>query len=177
MVLKEGASGRRFWVIVGLSLMMALATSIPLFAAPTLTTEEQTALRYIYEEEKLARDVYTVLYDKWQLKIFYNIKQSEQNHMDAMKNLLDYYKVPYDVKGPGVFTDKYLQEAYDSLVSTGLISVVEALNVGVTIEETDIVDLDFYLGNFTYKNIVNVYKNLKAASLNHLDAFETQLGN
>jgi hypothetical protein len=35
------------------------------------------------EEEKLARDVYIALYEKWGLRTFLNIAESEQQHMDV----------------------------------------------------------------------------------------------
>ena len=40
------------------------------------------------QEEKLARDVYLILYEKWGLVIFSNIANSEQSHMNAIKTLL-----------------------------------------------------------------------------------------
>lgn len=176
MELKGRTTGKVFWVILGLALMMAVASGRPLFAAPSLTLDQQAALRHMYEEEKLARDVYTVLYDKWQMSIFNTIKQSEQRHMDSMKGLLVYYSVPFEVLPPGQFSLVSLQNFYDELLNSGMSSKVKALEVGVNIETTDIADLDAYLGSFTYKNIVNVYQNLRAASQNHLDAFNSQLG-
>jgi len=67
------------------------------------------------EEEKLARDVYLNLYEKWNLKIFYNIAQSEKTHMETVKTLLD----RYDLKDPvgedtiGVFESEKLQGLYN----------------------------------------------------------------
>ncbi|NCB02187.1 MAG: DUF2202 domain-containing protein, partial [Spirochaetia bacterium] len=40
------------------------------------------------EEEKLARDVYLTLYEKWNLRTFSNIARAEQKHMDAVAYLL-----------------------------------------------------------------------------------------
>jgi hypothetical protein len=55
-----------------------------------LSEEEFSALLYMREEEKLARDVYLTLGAHWSLPIFQNIGQSEQAHMDAVKVLLDW---------------------------------------------------------------------------------------
>lgn len=52
-------------------------------------------LLFIREEEEMARDVYRVLYKKWGNPIFANIEESEQTHMDAMANLLAFYRI-YD---------------------------------------------------------------------------------
>ncbi len=51
------------------------------------------------EEEKLARDVYLYLYTHWNQWIFSNIAKSEQQHMDAVKGLLDKYDIedPVDI--------------------------------------------------------------------------------
>ena len=45
-----------------------------------LTDEEIAGLKLMREEEKLARDVYMVLYEQWNLPIFSNIANSEQAH-------------------------------------------------------------------------------------------------
>ncbi|NPA47747.1 MAG: DUF2202 domain-containing protein, partial [Thermococci archaeon] len=58
--------------------------SIP---AGTLTTEEKDGLLYMVEEEKLAHDVYTKLYEKWHLQIFDNIAKSESTHVNAVRTL------------------------------------------------------------------------------------------
>ena len=49
-----------------------------------LSTAELTSLSFMREEEKLARDVYITLYNKWGVNIFTNISNSEQTHMDAI---------------------------------------------------------------------------------------------
>ncbi len=51
----------------------------------------------------------------------------------------------------------------------------EALQVGVTIEETDIADLQKYIGLTNKPNTENVYTNLLNGSYHHLDAFNTQI--
>jgi hypothetical protein len=53
-----------------------------------ISANDQQALIYMREEEKLARDVYIVLGDKWGLRIFQNIAKSEQIHTDMVKNLI-----------------------------------------------------------------------------------------
>ncbi len=58
-----------------------------------LSQEEIDDLVYLREEEKLARDVYLHLYNTWGQWIFENIAASEQQHMDAVKTLLDRYGI------------------------------------------------------------------------------------
>jgi hypothetical protein len=47
--------------------------------------------------------------------------------------------------------------------------------VGVIIEETDIDDLNEAIATSQHNDIKTVYSNLLQGSLNHLDAFESQL--
>jgi hypothetical protein len=138
-----------------------------------LKDSEISWLTYMREEEKLARDVYLTLYNKYQSRIFKNIATSEQTHMDAVKTLLDRYGIqdPAAGNGPGEFTNRDLQALYTELINKGSISLNEAFKVGVEIEETDIGDLKEAIAASTPKDIVKVYTNLLQASLNHLQAF------
>jgi hypothetical protein len=138
-----------------------------------LTDEEKRWVMYMREEEKLARDVYRTLGSKYGLNIFSNIASSEQTHTDAVKSLLDRYKLndPVTTDEVGVFTDSGLQDLYTSLVNQGNKSLIDALIVGATIEDLDIYDLDTALAVTQKADIVQVYKNLQKGSRNHLRAF------
>ena len=68
-----------------------------------LTQTEIDALWFMREEEKLARDVYLVLAEKWDLGLFWNIAESEQQHMDAVLNLLTKYGLEDPAGNPGDF--------------------------------------------------------------------------
>ncbi len=142
-----------------------------------LSTEEKLGLIKMREEEKLARDVYQVLYEKWNHRVFNNIAQSEQRHMDAVKVLLDKYGMtdPITNSSRGVFTDPELQKLYTSLVEQGSQSLVEALKVGATIEDLDIKDLYDFLEQTDNTDIKIVYQNLVKGSRNHMRAFVSQL--
>ena len=59
-----------------------------------LSTQEKDGLIYMRLEEKLARDVYLTLGKTYNQKMFVNIPESEQRHMDAVKALLDKYEIP-----------------------------------------------------------------------------------
>jgi len=145
-----------------------------------LTEDEEEALLFMREEEKLARDVYSVLAEKWlELAIFANIAASEQKHMDAVLNLLDKYGLedPSEDKKIGEFYNEDLQALYDDLVEAGKESLVDALNVGIKIEEKDILDLQGYLSLTYKKDIKQVFENLLEGSKNHFDAFDRNLEN
>jgi hypothetical protein len=129
------------------------------------------------EEEKMARDVYLFLYDKWGARIFDNISASEQKHMDAIKMLLDRFGIsdPAEGKKTGEFSDPFLQNTYKELTGQGSASLVEALKVGVVIEQTDIEDLSEAIASTRSKPIRKIYSNLLRGSLNHLRAFVSRL--
>ena len=54
-----------------------------------LSSEEMDDLLYMREEEKLARDVYIKLYEKWGASIFDNISNAERRHMDTMLTMIE----------------------------------------------------------------------------------------
>ncbi|MBK9096878.1 MAG: DUF2202 domain-containing protein [bacterium] len=138
-----------------------------------LSQEERDGLIHMRIEEKLARDVYIVVGELWNHKVFLNIQLSEQKHMDAVKNLLDKYSVqdPLTTDSVGVFPDPQFQLLYDQYIQQGSQSLQEALLVGKAIEELDIADLTFQLTFVDNPDIIRVYQNLKAASEKHLAAF------
>ncbi len=145
-------------------------------APETLSDAERAGILFVREEEKLARDVYLAMYDLWGLQIFQNIARSEQMHMDQMKALVDRYGLPDPVgtNGLGEFTDPQIQALYDKLVAQGRQSLADALYVGATIEEIDIVDLTARLGQTDKTAIITVYQDLRCGSGNHLRAFVPQ---
>lgn len=142
-----------------------------------LSSDEIKSMTYMREEEKLARDVYAVLYNKWNIQIFANIGESEQRHMDAVLQLLTKYNLPDPVgsNGAGVFTNATLQKLYNELIVQGLTSLTNALKVGATIEDLDIFDLETALTKIESQDIRTVYGNLNRASRNHLRAFYSNL--
>lgn len=164
-------------IIIGGFLLLLSITSAGSLLAAGLTDDEVYWLTYMREEEKLARDVYLFLYDTWGSPIFSKISASEQTHMAAIKTLLDRFGIPDPAAGKaaGEFFNPELQALYDDLTEQGKQSLVEALKVGVLIEETDIDDLNEAMTSTTRKAIKTVYGNLLEGSLNHLKAFVSRL--
>lgn len=151
-------------------------------SAPTnAVADSQMAadLQFMREEEKLALDVYTELSKRWNVPVFQNISRSEQRHVQAVSQLLSAYGIadPAADKPAGAFANARLQQLYDRLMAQGATSMAEAFKVGKAIEETDIADLDERIARATAPDVVTVFRNLRAASENHLAAFERQLGN
>jgi len=145
-----------------------------------LSQEELDGLLHMRLEEKLARDVYTTFGNLYNYKVFLNIKESEQRHMDAMLRLL----VKYNIEDPvisdevGVFPPGVFQDLYDDYIAQGSISLLEALQVGVNIEELDIADLQYQINEVVDNpDILRVYSNLLTGSENHLEAFNRCIAN
>ncbi len=141
-----------------------------------LTEKEDSMLIYMKEEEKLARDVYAVLNKKWNIPIFYNISNSEQDHINAVLALIDYYSLEStEIGDTGVFESDEFTNLYDSLITEGSYSIEKALKIGILIEDKDIYDLSNYLDSTTNVNITQVFGNLLEGSINHIQAFTRQL--
>ena len=145
-------------------------------ATASLSEKEKEALLFMREEEKLARDVYLALKEKWGLAVFSNIAESEQQHMDKVLYLLGKYELQDPALGPGYFTDEVLQDLYEELMAKGVLSLIDALEVGVTIEVTDIEDIENYLELTDNNDIIQIFTNLLNGSENHLEAYNSHLG-
>ncbi len=161
--------------VIALAVAVGLVAGVaPSQAATTqLTATEKTYLKYLVEEEKLARDVYAYLAANVTSQKFSNIVKSEQTHMDQVASLLKTYKVwnPTLVRKAGVFYDKELQALYNELIAQGSVSVAAAFEVGVAIEELDIADIAEMMRTPSPADIALVYSQLLKGSQNHLAAF------
>jgi hypothetical protein len=141
----------------------------------TLPADEAASLTYMVEEEKLAHDLYVELGDAWDLRVFVNIAGAETQHADEIRSLLDAYGIDDPTAGmaAGKFVDPTLQGLYDSLLTKGLTSITDALEVGALVEGTDIADLRDRAA--TNVAIDQVFGQLETGSDNHLRAFITNL--
>jgi len=142
----------------------------------TVTETEAAGLLFMREEEKMARDVYAYLYEKYKLPVFKNITKSENAHMSAVLRLITGFKITDNSSNnPGEFTNTNIAELYNQLLTMGNLSVVDALKVGVLIEQTDIADLQKELLTVENTSIKTVYGNLLKGSEAHLKAFTWNL--
>ncbi len=154
-----------------------MKTSIMELPKEPLSDVEKSDLIMMREEEKLARDVYLTLYNKWKLPIFRNIASAEITHMTSVKYLLDKYGIsdPVSDDTVGVFKDEKYTQLYNQLVEKGDKSIVDALQVGMIIEDMDIADLQECINNTDNEDIKLVYENLMKGSRNHMRAFYKNL--
>lgn len=163
--------------IFKIPLIIISLLSLDTFCQSTnLSTQEITDMKYMLEEEKVARDVYEFLDAKWDMRVFNNIKQSEQRHMDMVENLLNANKVTYKLHDEeGKFYIEDLQTMYNNLIEKGSKSKYDALEVGKMIEVADIEDLEKAIKKTSKSDISDVYSKLIFASNNHLRAFNRNL--
>lgn len=165
----------------GMSLQQALDEhGIVLLTDKEASNSKSTAdeLAFMIEEEKLAYDIYQAMYDKWGIRAFSNIKNSETTHQNMLLAVMQARNLPDPRQAePGKFSNADLQKLYDDLLEQGLKSQVEALRVGVLVEETDIADLKKALDNIDAKDtdVKQVLEALIQGSENHLRAFNRQL--
>ncbi len=134
---------------------------------------EETSVLYMWEEEKLARDVYLALANTWQLPIFGNIAEAEERHMALVWKLIETYGIvhPFTDDTPGVFVDTSLAQLYVDLVARGELSLIDGLQVGADIEDLDLYDLYLILEATENDHLQLVFRNLAKGSRNHLRAF------
>ncbi len=145
-------------------------------AAGILSQQEEEDLKFSREEEKLARDVYLFSYDKYGNNIFNNIAQSEQQHMDQVLILLNYYQINDPASSViGVFSNQELQDLYNELTTKSNLSIIDAVEVGAIIEDLDINDLNILESRTTKSDLLSVYASLECGSRNHLRSYIGQL--
>jgi len=142
-----------------------------------LTPKEAAQLRWMREEEKLARDVYRFLFTRWNVRIFANIGDSEEQHFRAIGTQLERFGVADPSAGleAGRFSGTRFAQLYAELTAKGATSLKDALEVGIAIEQLDIADLETALVETTQASLKRAYTSLMTASYNHLDSFEMVL--
>ncbi len=168
-------------IIIPIAVMLVILGSCSedkstIINSSSISIGEESDLKFSREEEKLARDVYLFSYEKYGNVIFNNIAKSEQQHMDQVLMLLNYYQITDPASSQiGVFSDQDLQKLYDELTAKSNISITDALEVGAIIEDLDINDLKILASRTDKLDLLSVYNNLQCGSRNHLRSYINQL--
>lgn len=173
------ATQKKFRTITTVAVGAAAVGLGMLAAAPARAADPATVemLTFMVQEEKMARDLYLEFADEYGTRQFGNIARAEQQHMDAVRVLLDRYGLTDPTVGDatGEFDNPEIQALYDELYDKGMTSLVKAARVGITVEKVDIADINDMLDDRPAADITQVLKSLKAGSYNHLGAFRTLL--
>jgi len=169
----------------------------------TLTPELKDALAYMGNEERLAYDIYTNLYNYHanngtEIYQLHNIAStSEIKHIQTVQALVQKYNLGADDLSnvstaladnnvtvanmpSGQYDIPAIQSLYDTLYTKGTTSQQDALEVGCMVEVTDINDLNEYITLAQDSNASDVetaFTALRDASYNHYWAFDKGLKN
>jgi hypothetical protein len=133
------------------------------------------ALAFSREEERLARDLYAAIADRYDgARPFSMITNSEQKHFDQVGVLLDRYGVddPSDGLPAGEYADPALQDLYDGWWADAQESLDAAYQVGIALEERDIADLRAMIAADYPSDVDATLANLLRGSENHLAAYQ-----
>ncbi len=153
------------------------ATPIPSAGAATATAivdDTRTAdLAFSRNEERMARDLYTLFGQTYDAAIFTKISTREQQHFDTVRALVTSHGITDPAAGQpaGTYANADLQKLYDQWKAQGLTSLQDAYAVGVALEQTDIADLQGILVRDSEADVQRVFTHLLAGSQHHLDTF------
>jgi len=136
-----------------------------------LTAAQSEFLQVLYQEEKLAHDVYVAFYEVHAFHPFDHISGSETQHMERVAGLMTTYGTEIPILEEGMFTVSEYQTAYDEWMQIGQ-DGLEALKIGGYIEELDILDLQEAYDTLEMpKDVRLALQDLLKGSENHLRAF------
>ena len=153
----------------------------------TLTEDQRERLFFIYQEEKVARDVYIHLGNVYpEESTFASIQLAEQRHMDSAQKLCEKYDIDISMVDEsdaayGEFYVTYLQDLYIKCLELSGSTLTEALAVGVLVEETDIgtltdtIDPEIQEVGEMPADVISTYETLREGSYNHLESFNARL--
>jgi hypothetical protein len=167
---------------------------LSLYPISDLSSEQKHALAYMWNEEKLAKDIYLALNNVYPTQQLEKIAtQAETKHQEMVEELIERYDINItnlvDYKenyseeelrafGPGEFGILEIQNLYNELYAHGRVSKQAALEVGCMVEVTDVNDLDKDIEIAQgIPDIVAVFENLRAGSYSHYWAFDKGLKN
>ena len=136
-----------------------------------LSETQKTHLVTLYEEEKLAHDLYSEFYDATGFTPFSHHTEAEAKHMGLVDDVLQLYNITRPDLGHGLFENEGYQYSYNEWLSQGLADSVHTCYIAAYIEEMDILDLIDGIKIAETAEIKNLYETLKAGSENHLRAY------
>lgn len=160
--------------------------------ASVLSDDLKHTLSYMWNEEKLAKDVYFALNAIHPLNQLGNIaSNSETQHQSLMEALLKKYNLSvWEPANPeagfsstalgsiaaGRYTDPSLQGLYEILYAKGAASSRDSLEVGCMVEVTDVNDLDRDIAFAdSAPDVKAIFELLRTGSYRHYWAFDRGL--
>ncbi len=149
-----------------------------------LNSTQKESLAYMWNEEKMAYDLYLALGKKWSITLLPKIaKMSEIVHIQYVEELVEWYDInisnadfnasysaeELDALLSGEFTDTVPEVAalYTDLKNYA-VGVYEAYQVGCMVEVTDVNDLNNFMAEVPENDaLIDTFMLLRAGSYNH----------
>ena len=178
------------------------AFDVTKYPKSNLTQKVIDSLAYMGNEERLAYDIYTVLYNYHkeegiEIRQLANIPKSEQRHVEIVQEIIQKYDINTssltDVVDPvadknvafkdmpmGQYDIPAIQELYDMLYEKGVASPQASMEVGCMVEVVDIDDLDKFILEAEASNAIDIvagFNILRDGSYKHYWAFDKGLKN
>ncbi len=138
----------------------------------TLTDVQKQTLADQAEKEKLSHDVYVAYFESTGDYRFERVAQSEEQHLEALRNLMDRYDVTDPTRGldEGEFKTDAVDAAYDDYLDEGD-GLAGALKAARAVEKDDIAGLEQAAEGLHAPDAEQVYEHLTRASEMHLQVF------
>lgn len=157
-----------------------------------LSDEQKYTLAYMWNEERLAQDIYLVLNDLTPSQTLYNIAtKAESEHVKSVIALIEKYDLnvlnttdysggysedALEAYSAGSYSLDEITTLYETLYAKGSASLQDALEVGCMVEVTDINDLNEDIETAAgADDLVLVFENLRKGSYSHYWAFDNAL--
>ena len=157
-------------VVVTTPVPQATQVSFETLPESLLTDMEREDIIYLQEAEKADHDLNLALFNQHQsLPLFREIADKTKVAMTADNVILVRYDIPNpENQAAGQFTNQKLQRMYDTGVSSGSMSVANALNSSAMYEDLHIADLLTAIGRTDNEDLKFIYNQELALSRNNL---------
>lgn len=156
----------------------ATAQQMPKASTTILTDAEKNHVLWMREESKVARDLYTFLFNRWGIPVFKKKMVKEQVNMDRSLTIINKYGLtdPIVKDEQGIYSKENFRQMYVELAMRGNSSLPEALRAAAITEELDIMELEDALQNtITNPDLKSIYNTMAVSSRNHLRAIIEQI--
>ena len=167
-------------------------TVIQALPAVALSDAQKYTLAYMWNEERLAQDIYLALNALTPSNTLYNIATNgEAQHVASVRNLIEKYDlnilnmidysggysaVALDAYVAGEYSLTAITDLYNILYTKGSTSAQDALETGCMVEVTDINDLNVDIQTVQgAEDLVLVFESLRSGSYSHYWAFDSAL--
>ncbi len=126
-----------------------------------MTPKVVGALQYLVQEEKLMRDVFRNLFERYDIYAFKKAADVADEHYDKLMKLLADHGIHIDVPDTkGVYTSAIFEKLYVDAIEAGSKSLADAMRVGRELESINIMDLkhrDVYKADKCIRDVLDSF--------------------